>query len=1222
MSDIFIKTGNAGSTGWRKAANIFIKTASAGSTGWKAATNIFLKTATQWLRVWPLSGVYATRSAWIGPDSTTAYADRLTSSSYIRIGSNYYGNNAQWDANGWTISSYSYAWKYYDSNTGSQTGTTFSGESGTGSGWTSSGTGQDVLPLATWDNATNNTTYDRKYLRFEVTANATNSTYSGFSPSPYIQIVRRIPQYTGNATLSGTTPTVDTEITYTSPTWDTTEARKAESSRTTIKWYRNSTNTTTGGTIVQDSTSSTPPADPKKYTPKAADIGSYLYVVEERFNSGTDVDLGSTTGVKATVVSAATVTDVNYQATGQQRRIALPSNFTSNTTLYISTNGYINWGGNDPGGSISIPTSGITLAPLNADLIQGIPAGNGTNASTGGLWTYSDSTNFYVRWEGNYYNDFAQLADYQVKFYWDQAYADVYFINNALTSATPSTTAVQNGLNVSKTWSQSTAQTSTLLSTSSMTKNTTNDGVDDNRTAIVASKPSAPTIDSITFTGTNTVNVSFSGGSGPYYQLYWNTNNVAPSNTSTYYDAAGTSSPMTETISPTEEQTYYFWIRSSTQNITATTQSGLATAGTFSDWSSVFSQKLFATPTALSATTNDSAKIRLTWSGGGVGPNYQMYYAFGTATRPTDDATFFDFSAGATSPYDWTGMSRGTNYYFYVRANIGTTAYTNWYPATAPGILGRAPLYKPGTPTSPSASVQSSTRIDFSWTAPTTTTTQDAASSYDIYYSTNSTAPTSTTSATTTSTSTSIQATSLTADTTYYFWVRSTNADNTGTNASAWTSSVSAKTQKTLTTPTSLSATSNDSTKIRLTWSGGAGDGYVIDYTTSDTGTPSGNTFDLAASSSPYDWTGMTRGTTYYFFIKARNGTSPNYTYAADWYPQSAPGTSGKAPLYKPGTPTSPSATKQSSSQIDFSWTAPTTSTTQDAASSYDIYYSTSSTAPTSTTSATTTSTTTSISATSLTASTTYYFWVRATNADNTGSNASAWTSSVSATTDAATSAPSGGSVSVALNSGTAGRVGAVYRATLTNASGTPTPTGSYQWQWLNVGPNFDVWTNISGATSQDYTIPYDYVSRKIRCRATFSNGVSPNQVADSNEIQISNPTITGISVTFSTVSPFAVWRFTGYNFQAVSTRAIIDGVTQASITVSGSTNNNPVTGITRNVINGGNNSTHAIRVRPESTSGGGGAFGQGLITSTYTNNTANRTTPPTVTWSNDPNTL
>ena len=709
MSDFFIKTGSQGSTGWRKMSNLFVKTSSQGNTGWRAAAGIWLRTSLQWLKVWPLSGVFATRTAWIGPDSTTTYADRLTSSSVIRIGSNYYGNNAQWDANGWTISSYSYAWKYYLYNSGEQTGTTFPGESGTGSGWTSGGTGQDVLPLATWDNATNNTTYDRKYLRFEVTANATNSTYSGFSTSPYIQIIRRIP-INLTTTLSSYTPAIGTQLTYSS-TWDSSEARKAESARTTIQWYKNSISSTTGGTLIGTGSSYTPTTNNTTYG-TGSDVGFYIYVVETRYNSGTDYDLGLSTGVEATAITtsavsqspnaftytltnASTVTTpstpsqqrvsstsnivlfevgslfpsdtyryginqsgsaaqfpgspaqyvdqlngwnsngdfvgygsgsfdalssisssasnspftisttaygvrrrlqanvsttdgaqswainfswsgatasgvtyynygsgtlsgstsatvtvntnfmpyticeitgndnptvtinsitaysstnlgganragtagsptslssiarptatsgsntanytyyVNYQATGNQRRVNLPSNFTSGSTVYVSTNGYIGIN-TDPSGSVFPTSSGLYLMPLQGDQRQTA------------LWTYSDASNFYVRWQGARYNDSAQTIDYQAKFYWNSTAVDVYFVTNNLSSSNPaSTTAVYNNGVATVDWSGSTSQSSTLLSTGSMTRNTSQDGVDDNRTAITASIPVSPPV--------------------------------------------------------------------------------------------------------------------------------------------------------------------------------------------------------------------------------------------------------------------------------------------------------------------------------------------------------------------------------------------------------------------------------------------------------------------------------------------------------------------------------------------------------------------------------------------------------------------------------------------------------------------------------------------------------------------------------------------------------
>jgi hypothetical protein len=494
MSDIFVKTAGSGSTGWKKATNIFVKIAGLGSTGWKSAVGVWIKNVSQWVKVWPLSGIFATRVPYIGYFSSDAYSARMPNATYptVRIGDSYFGNNAQWDLNGWTASSYTYKWKLYDQY-GSDLGIVL--KSGTGSGWTST-TGQDELPTTIWT-STNSTNSDNNYLGFEATAvSSTSSQYNGLSISNKIKILRLRP-INSTATLSTNSPTVGTPITYSS-TWVSGEAYKEDSTRTTIYWYTNSTSSTTGGTYVGSGSS---------YTPSSpADVGKYIYVEETRYNSGTDYDLGLTTGVSATAITTSTVQNPSYQLTGYQRRITLPSAFNPGTTLYVSTNGFVNWGGADPGGSISIPNasnSGITLAPLSADLRQGSTTSSSTT-SIGGLWYYADVSNYYITWYGNHYQDAAQVARYQIKFYWGASYADVYFINNSLTSVTPSTTAIQNNSNIIYTWSNSTSQSSTLLSTASMNRVSDQDGVDDGRTILTASQPIAPSGGSASISGGTT----------------------------------------------------------------------------------------------------------------------------------------------------------------------------------------------------------------------------------------------------------------------------------------------------------------------------------------------------------------------------------------------------------------------------------------------------------------------------------------------------------------------------------------------------------------------------------------------------------------------------------------------------------------------------------------------------------------------------------------------
>lgn len=94
-----------------------------------------------------------------------------------------------------------------------------------------------------------------------------------------------------------------------------------------------------------------------------------------------------------------------------------------------------------------------------------------------------------------------------------------------------------------------------------------------------------------------------------------------------------------------------------------------------------------------------------------------------------------------------------------------------------------------------------------------------------------------------------------------------------------------------------------------------------------------------------------------------------------------------------------------------------------------------------------------------------------------------------------ANAAPTGGSVTI---SGTA-KMRETLTATVTNASGYPTPTIAYQWQANNGGTGGNTYANISGATSSTYVPGGFQAGYNVRCVVTFSNGVSPNQVANSS---------------------------------------------------------------------------------------------------------------------------
>ena len=102
--------------------------------------------------------------------------------------------------------------------------------------------------------------------------------------------------------------------------------------------------------------------------------------------------------------------------------------------------------------------------------------------------------------------------------------------------------------------------------------------------------------------------VSSSGASGPYYQMYWQSGNTAPSTAS--YDAASLTSTVTEDFG-FSAGTYYFYIRSSSENLGNTTVVGSGTSGTYSAYgpSTGAASYTFASPSGATSSVNGSSTV-------------------------------------------------------------------------------------------------------------------------------------------------------------------------------------------------------------------------------------------------------------------------------------------------------------------------------------------------------------------------------------------------------------------------------------------------------------------------------------------------------------------------------------------------------------------------------------------------------------------------------------
>lgn len=539
---------------------------------------------------------------------------------------------------------------------------------------------------------------------YELWSYGSGSAAGGTVANPATQTISTLNQYDSNGSISA------------SGSWDTVTNISASASNSPISLYAKATGTSR---VLQFNVSSTTGAQSWaiNYTISGASAGNGTYTLNTNSMPRTTTITGTgnptvtinsikayanldqlggeTSGTAGFQTSLASVTKptafsgtstsnytyyTNYQITGAQRRVSLPSAFTSGTNIYVSTNGYINWGGLDPSGSTSIPTSGITVSPLAGDLRQGSTTSS-SNTSPGGLWYFADSTNYYVTWWGNYYTDANQYARYQVKFYWGQSYADIYIVNNSLTTIVPSTTAVQNGLSEYQNWSATSSQTSTLLSTATMNRVSTNDGVDDNRTLLTASQPIAPSGGSAYMGDSNGSSISSINNGGTIY-LYKT-------------DASGNPTPTSSWVWQRNDGAGGSYVTRQTGGSTYLT--GAADAGfriqLVVTWSNGISpNQVYTAPTTVLVSQQ---QFTVTWNAttnGGTGGGTTTQNSGIAHTAPAASKTAYIVSYTSTGQTSGSAPSSTQSYF----SNIG---YYD-YPATNPNQTGPIAVGGSFTPTS------------------------------------------------------------------------------------------------------------------------------------------------------------------------------------------------------------------------------------------------------------------------------------------------------------------------------------------------------------------------------------------------------------------------------------------------------------------------------------------------------------------------------------------
>lgn len=246
-------------------------------------------------------------------------------------------------------------------------------------------------------------------------------------------------------------------------------------------------------------------------------------------------------------------------------------------------------------------------------------------------------------------------------------------------------------------------------------------------TVTVASVKTAPTITSVT-SGIEggPVTVYFTGGSGPYYQIYW-TSGTAPTVPVTP-DGSGFSSPITDATGPASTGiTWYMYIRSvETSAETSVGPSTLASA-----WSSGYSFTVASSavtqnsaPTARATNTFSTSTVKyldsITWSSGTYNNASSitsvLLYSTNTANLVSPNGNTNTIYRTA-NPYSIsTADPTGTPYVFAVRDTVvgtnGTTYY--FYSNQITSALADGVSFSYGTATSTSggwtASINSGTQ--------------------------------------------------------------------------------------------------------------------------------------------------------------------------------------------------------------------------------------------------------------------------------------------------------------------------------------------------------------------------------------------------------------------------------------------------------------------------------------------------------------------------------
>ena len=537
MPSIFRKNTN----GWVEILSVFRKN----TNGWVEILNAYRKNTTAWVKVFSRSQIPGIVSF---PKVRNSSGTDINNTTVIaRVGDTLTGYRGSW-SNSPTV--YEDRWYFNQYASGGNYG--------------------PFSPAQTNTTLVTNLSHDGYYVVYQVRATNASGSSEYVTSSNEARVVKYSPVSLSISTLNGS-PVVGGTLTAGSQNslWRNTTSISGDTYPNSFEYEWSYSD----GTILQFSSSNS-------------------YLIDSN-------DLGKTIRVRVTGTNTGGSATSGYTTSGV---VTTPYSFNFGNILYVGSNGYI---GLDSGGSIAgTAGTGRNINIWNEDLVNYR------------IQEYSDSSNYhlYVRayaYQNPLVRSSITALDYQIKFYTGQPYCDVYLVRKG--SSVPESINdpgyYANGLfqtpGFSGVWSAGSFLRvyfdGTIASTSGISWTTIPDSVwksistsdiDDSYVAVTTSANqqnvfNSPTASSVTYSN-DIFTINFTGGSGPFYQGWFQTDSGSignqPALTGTVDSAPDTpqsggsftSSPLTRTLTAANGYTYYWWVRSS---LTATgTGTGNVTA--------------------------------------------------------------------------------------------------------------------------------------------------------------------------------------------------------------------------------------------------------------------------------------------------------------------------------------------------------------------------------------------------------------------------------------------------------------------------------------------------------------------------------------------------------------------------------------------------------------------------------------------------------------------